>query len=586
MPFRHNKLPYGNLTKLRIQCSLRGSAVSNSITPMQNFRIKHIIVSVVGALVLMMLAIGALGYYATQRSVELLENSALVSARQQLTIASLIFRMESNRSQVLQALQHNPDSKYAVMHDHPLSNHFNAIAANTAELQKERDTLLGTLRTPQTKAAMAQWMSTNQNLGQELIGNATRAIEAGNWDLAQEVLSRQINPTYREGEKGYKALQAYMNARNARQGAELHAELRSLNMLSIGAIAAGLLLAVWASIYLVRAITGPLDTAVRLARSVADGDLSAKIETDSRNEFGQLLAALRDMTTSLAVIVGEVRAGSDVIATASNEIAAGNMDLCARTEQQASSIEETAASVEELTSTVRQNAENARQANVVAANASEVATLGGEVVAEVVGTMSAINASARKIVDIIAVIDGIAFQTNILALNAAVEAARAGEQGRGFAVVASEVRNLAQRSASAAKEIKQLITDSVDKVDSGSRLVNRAGSTMEEIVVSVRRVADIMAEITTASAEQSAGIEQIHQAISQMDQVTQQNAALVEQAAGAAESLQESAGSLSDKVSVFRLAGQAANTAGRRLAPQRAPRPATAQLGFARQRPA
>jgi methyl-accepting chemotaxis protein len=262
------------------------------------------------------------------------------------------------------------------------------------------------------------------------------------------------------------------------------------------------------------------------------------------------------MNTSLAGIVGEVRSGSDVIATASSQIAAGNMDLSSRTEQQASSIEETAASVEELTTTVRQNADNARQANGLAASASDVATRGGAVVREVVGTMGAINDSARKIVDIIAVIDGIAFQTNILALNAAVEAARAGEQGRGFAVVASEVRSLAQRSAGAAKEIKALITDSVEKVDSGSRLVNQAGTTMEEIVHSVRRVAAIMEEITAATSEQSAGIEQIHEAVSQMDQVTQQNAALVEEAAGAAQSLQDSAAGLVQRVSVFKL-GQA-----------------------------
>ena len=547
---------------------------------MKNLRIKNVISSIVGALVVMMLVIGGLGYYATQRSVGLLENAILLSSKQQQAISGLIFRMESNRSQILQALQHNPENKYAVMHDHPLANHFKNIADNTAELQKERDLLLGSLRRTDTKEGVARWIDASQNLGQEMIGNAARAIEAGNWDLAQEILIRQINPTYLKGQKAYKELQTFMDDRNARQSEELHAELRSLNLLTIGTIVFGVLLAVAAAVYLVRAITGPLDAAVRLARRVADGDLGTSIDVDSDNEFGQLLAALRDMTASLANIVGEVRAGSDLIATASREIAAGNVDLCSRTEQQASSIEETAASVEELTSTVRQNADNARQANGVAANASEVAALGGQVVAEVVGTMSAINESARKIVDIIAVIDGIAFQTNILALNAAVEAARAGEQGRGFAVVASEVRNLAQRSASAAKEIKELITDSVEKVDSGSRLVNRAGSTMEEIVASVRRVADIMGEITTASAEQSAGIEQIHQAISQMDQVTQQNAALVEQAAGAAHALQESAGTLSSKVSLFKLASQA-QPAGHAPAPQRSSRPGAAQLAFA-----
>jgi len=547
---------------------------------MKNFRIKHVITSVTGALIVVTMAVGGLGYYSTQRSVDLLENTALHAAKQQLMLANMVHRMESNRSQVLQALQHNPESKYAVMHDHPLANHFNNITSNTAELEKERDALTASLRRPDIKEAVAHWQDVSAGFGVQMTLNAARALEAGDWDLAQSILIKQINPTYLKGQKAYKALQDDMSARNVQQSEALHAELRRLNILSIGAIVFAVLLAAAATIYLVRAITGPLGAAVGLARRVADGDLSARIEVDSRNEFGQLLGALRDMTASLSGIVGEVRSGSDVIATASSQIAAGNLDLSSRTEQQASAIEETAASVEELTTTVRQNADNARQANNLAATASDVATRGGAVVAEVVDTMGAINESARKIVDIIAVIDGIAFQTNILALNAAVEAARAGEQGRGFAVVASEVRNLAQRSASAAKEIKALITDSVDKVDSGSRLVGQAGATMEDIVQSVRRVADIMAEITAATSEQSAGIEQIHQAISQMDQVTQQNAALVEEAASAAQSLQESAAGLAEQVSVFRLeeAGRAQGTAVQ--AAPRARLPAPAQVAW------
>ncbi|VTU22308.1 Aspartate chemoreceptor protein [Variovorax sp. PBL-H6] len=302
-----------------------------------------------------------------------------------------------------------------------------------------------------------------------------------------------------------------------------------------------------------RSITRPLSKAVKVAETVASGDLGARIEVQSRDETGQLMHALKNMNESLARVVGQVRAGTDTIATASGQIAAGNHDLSARTEEQASSLEETAASMEELTSTVKQNADNARQANQLALSASEVAVKGGSVVSQVVGTMGSINASSRKIVDIIGVIDGIAFQTNILALNAAVEAARAGEQGRGFAVVASEVRNLAQRSAAAAKEIKALIDDSVDKVEEGSRQVAEAGRTMEEIVDSVKRVTDIMGEITSASQEQTQGIEQVNQAISQMDQVTQQNAALVEEASAAAQSMQEQASSLVEAVSVFKL---------------------------------
>jgi methyl-accepting chemotaxis protein len=307
------------------------------------------------------------------------------------------------------------------------------------------------------------------------------------------------------------------------------------------------------SISVARSISGPLNQAVRIAQTVAAGDLTSRIEVDGDDEASQLLRALKDMNESLVRIVGEVRMSTDTIATASGQIASGNMDLSARTESQASSLEKTASSMEELTSTVKQNADNARQANQLAVSASEVAVKGGSVVTQVVDTMGSINASSKKIVDIIGVIDGIAFQTNILALNAAVEAARAGEQGRGFAVVASEVRSLAQRSASAAKEIKTLIGDSVDKVDVGAKLVDQAGATMQEIVDSVRRVTDIMSEITAASQEQMSGIEQVNEAVTQMDSSTQQNAALVEEAAAAAQSLRDQAGKLSQVVSVFKL---------------------------------
>ncbi|MDB5991230.1 MAG: hypothetical protein JWQ10_2633 [Herbaspirillum sp.] len=319
--------------------------------------------------------------------------------------------------------------------------------------------------------------------------------------------------------------------------------------MSIGAILLGSLLS-W---LVTRSITRPIDRAVKVAQSVAQGDLSVQVEVKSKDETGQLMSALKEMIASLSNIVAEVRNGTDSIATGSQQIAAGNLDLSSRTEQQAASLEETASSMEELTTTVKQNADNARQANVLAVSASDVAVKGGLVVSKVVSTMESINQSAKKIVDIISVIDGIAFQTNILALNAAVEAARAGEQGRGFAVVASEVRSLAQRSAAAAREIKTLIGDSVEKVDAGNRLVTETGSTMDEIVDSVHRVTEIMAEIMAASQEQSAGIDQVSQAIGQMDQVTQQNAALVEQAAAAAGSLEEQASRLAQVVHVFRL---------------------------------
>ncbi|XLZ69775.1 methyl-accepting chemotaxis protein [Massilia sp. SR12] len=300
-------------------------------------------------------------------------------------------------------------------------------------------------------------------------------------------------------------------------------------------------------------ITGPLNRAVQVARTVAAGDLSSRVEVTTSEETGKLLDALRHMNENLVRIVADVRAGTETISTASGEIASGNLDLSARTEQQASSLEETASSMEELTSTVKLNADNAHQANRLALSASEVAARGGSVVAQVVETMGSINESSRKIVDIIGVIDSIAFQTNILALNAAVEAARAGEQGRGFAVVASEVRNLAQRSAAAARQVKDLIDSSVEKIDTGSALVGQAGATMEEIVDSIRRVTDIVGEISSATHEQTLGIEQINRAISEMDSVTQQNAALVEEASAAASAMEQQACGLARAVSVFHL---------------------------------
>lgn len=336
---------------------------------------------------------------------------------------------------------------------------------------------------------------------------------------------------------------------------EIYSRIRVLLIsLTVGGVLAGIAIGWLLSRSLTRQLGGEPAHAAQIAGRIAQGDLTVAINTQA-NDRTSLMAAMQTMRDSLVGIVGEVRQGTDSIATASSQIAAGNQELSTRTEQQASSLEETAASMEELTSTVKQNADNARQANQLALSASEVAIKGGSVVAQVVDTMGAINGSSRKIVDIIGVIDSIAFQTNILALNAAVEAARAGEQGRGFAVVAAEVRILAQRSATAAKEIKELIDDSVSKVEQGSQQVGDAGKTMEEIVKSVRRVTDIMGEITAASQEQTSGIEQINQAVAQMDQVTQQNAALVEEAAAAADALQGQAGQLSQAVSAFKLAG-------------------------------
>lgn len=325
-------------------------------------------------------------------------------------------------------------------------------------------------------------------------------------------------------------------------------------------LGAGAILGTLIGMIFVKGITGPLRKAIDITHKIALGDLTAHIDFVAKDGLGRLFDGLREMNASLVKIVGEVRIGTETIASASGEIAAGNLDLSNRTEAQAGSLEETASAMEQLTSTVKQNADNARQANQLAETASQIAVKGGTVVSEVVATMGAINQSARKIADIIGVIDGIAFQTNILALNAAVEAARAGEQGRGFAVVASEVRSLAQRSAAAAKEIKSLIDDSVEKIEVGNKQAGLAGTTMSEVVSSVQRVTDIMSEITAASHEQSIGIEEVNKAINQMDETTQQNAALVEEAAAAAKAMQDQAGHLEELVYKFKLATAAEST--------------------------
>ena len=431
----------------------------------------------------------------------------------------------------------------------------NAEIARVHESRKNIAEVLSTIEkhidTPKGRELLAQLNAAGTPYTQT-IDKFQQFIKDGNHKSAKNMLLAEIRTTQTAYMSALEKFRGFVT--EALNQAEQEADrVYVTTRILIGALSlVAAIIAVLASLFVTRSITRPLKEAVMVAETVAAGDLTSRIEAKSKDETGQLMHALKNMNDSLLGIVGQVRTGTDTIATASAQIAAGNHDLSSRTEQQASSLEETASSMEELTSTVRQNADNARQANQLAVTASDVAIKGGAVVSQVVETMSSINDSSKKMADIISVIDGIAFQTNILALNAAVEAARAGEQGRGFAVVATEVRGLAQRSASAAREIKALIDDSVSKVGEGTKLVADAGATMEEVVASIRRVHDIMGEITTASSEQSEGIEQVNQAITQMDQVTQQNAALVEEAAAAAESMQDQAASLLQAVSVFR----------------------------------
>lgn len=513
---------------------------------LKNTMIKSRLIFVISFLSLLMILIGVLGLSSLATV-----NDALRTVYEDRLIAvgqldSVIRGINRNQLDIAKAISGDPANIPKLLDE---------VEKTKVEVTKTWDEYSATYMTADEKQLATKFSTARKIFVEQGLNKAIEALRAQNIPAATELLQGKMDQLYQEARLPMSDLIKLQLQVGKQEYEASQAKYGSVRMMSIGMILLGLAAGIGVGIWLVKSISEPLNYAVEIAQSIAGGDLTRQVEVETDNETGQLLAALKEMNASLVNTVSEVRVSTDTIATASSQIAAGNLDLSSRTEEQAASLEETASSMEELTSTVKQNADNARQANQMVVSASDHAVKGGQVVAQMVSTMGSIKESSRKIVDIIGVIDGIAFQTNILALNAAVEAARAGEQGRGFAVVASEVRSLAQRSAAAAKEIKELIGDSVEKVDAGGRLVVETGESMEQIVTAVKQVADIMSEIAAASAEQSSGIEQVNIAITQMDEVTQQNAALVEEAAAASSSMQDQAANLASTVAVFKLSG-------------------------------
>jgi len=498
------------------------------------------------------IGVSAWGLQSARDSLNRVHDERMVTSNQMANMAELL---SNNRMEVLLAFQHDPSGMLFSAHDHPVGIHLDAIVKNREEITR----LWGVYKVlPKSseEAALANDTETKRAAWLVKLAQVIQAMKSGNFDPG--VMVKYLQAASLEGEqavksmgilRGYQEQQADIETKAANSRYQTSLIVFALAIL-LGAVPATAL-----TLMLLRRMKAGFELAHSTVAAIAKGDLSQPVQASGGDEIGQMLGQMATMRDNLHRLIGQVASGAESIASATSEVASGTEDLSNRTEQQASTLEVTASASEELSSTVQHNAENAQQASQLASSASSVAVHGGTVVAQVVTTMEAINHSSRKIVDIISVIDGIAFQTNILALNAAVEAARAGEQGRGFAVVASEVRSLAQRSAEAAKEIKTLIADSVEKVGVGTEQVAQAGNTMNEIVTSIRRVADIVSEIAAASREQSAGIGQINQAVIQLDSVTQQNAALVEQTSAAAGSLQDQARQLADVAGSFKLDG-------------------------------
>ena len=540
---------------------------------MNNLKISTRLITLIGILSALLLAIGTLGLYGVGRS-----NDALKTVYEDRVVAldqlgEIGYLVQRNRVLVMDMMLQPEPANVQKRHKE--------LLGNVEKITQIWAAYMPTYLTPQEKILADTFAVARKSYVEEGLLPAAQAMLANDATTALNIYKTKISPmapATQEGAQKLNRLQLDVAKEEYDAAVARYAKLRMFMLAGIGA---GFLFAFAFGMALVRGISrqlgGEPGEAAELARSVAAGDLTSRIDLKA-GDTTSMMAQLGVMQKSLSAVVSSVRQGSEGVATASAEIAQGNHDLSARTESQASALEETAASMEQLSATVKQNADSARQANQLAMNASTVAIKGGEVVAQVVGTMKDINDSSKRISDIISVIDGIAFQTNILALNAAVEAARAGEQGRGFAVVASEVRSLAGRSAAAAKEIKSLINASVERVEQGTALVDKAGVTMTEVVGSIRRVTDLMGEISAASNEQAAGVAQVGEAVQQMDQVTQQNAALVEEMAAAASSLKSQAEDLVGTVAVFKVGGDDKHL-------NAAPRPVTVRASVSSAKP-
>jgi methyl-accepting chemotaxis protein-1 (serine sensor receptor) len=538
---------------------------------MNNLKISTRLIALIGFLSLLLIVIGSIGLNGVSQS-----NTSLKSVYENNTVptkqlADISYLVQRNRVLAMDMLlinqAANTDKRFAEMQ------------GNVEKINQLWNAYLATSLTDEEKKLADTFVVHRKAYVGEGLLPAGQAMKEGKTDVARDIYEHKISPLAPKAQEAMNNL-LHIQADLAKQEYD-HAMARyaTIRVISLGSIVVGLALGALMGWSLLRNISSALAEAVDVAQAVAQGDLTHPVHVSGRHEVTLVLQALKSMQDNLIKVVSTVRRNSENVSSASNEVNAGSHDLFARTEKQAASLEETASSMEELSSTVKHNADNARQASQLAQSASDVAIRGGEVVAEVVNTMKGINDSSRKINDIISVIDGIAFQTNILALNAAVEAARAGEQGRGFAVVAGEVRSLAGRSAEAAKEIKALITDSVSRVEQGTTLVDQAGHTMEEVVSSIRRVTDIMGEISAASTEQSQGVAQVSEAVTHMDQATQKNAALVEEMAAAATTLKNQAQELVQTVAVFKLDARAPQVApSATAAPARVPSPPPAQV--------